>query len=380
MFQDQTPTRSLIIAVSLLTFTASLIISARLVAQTPPPFVIWVYDKNVRDSQFGYYDGVHSQTIGVLYPNLDAEGLACMGAQPYASSGGDGRVPSQLFTLGLDLAQNQTTLNAIGVIQQSDGRPFYEVSSLTYWQGQTLLGFAADSGTNSAGRGLIQIDATSGVAQLIVASTLDVADIIWHNGQLWLAAGNQIYTWQPGGTIQPAFAIAELQQIEALEWINGVLYVGGDDVITIYAFDPQSGGRLPQADFAVPDDIEGMTFCPPPTQATPTATATATETATATPTATATATQTPTTTPTATATATATATPTDTGTPPGGQSTETPTATSTVTPPPTLTPTATATPVTPAPRATQGPTTTDLEATAEPKQIVPTIFLALIDT
>lgn len=394
MFSDQTLRKSLIIAVALLLFIAPFIISSSLFAQTESPFVIWVYDQNVRDSQFGYYDGSQSQTVGPLYPNLDIEGLACISPQPYASSGGDGRVPSQLFKLNLDLGQNQTELLPIGVIRQADGRPFYEVSSLTYWHDQLFLGFAADGGANAAGRGLVEIEAASGIARLILPSTLDIADISWHEDTLWLAAGSQVYTWRPGGAIQPAFKVAELNQIEAIEFINGLLYVGGDDVTTIYAFDSTSGARLPQADFTVPDDIEGMTRCSAPVQVTPTPTATATATATVTPTATATATSTltptatPTETPTETATPTPTATPTETatptptatatatGTPPGAQTFETPTPTTTATPVPTITtmPTATAT----ATPVTQGPVTTDLEVSDEPAGLTPKLFLPLI--
>lgn len=371
-------------------------VTTSLSAQGQSPFVYWVYDRNVRDSQFGYYDGTISKAVGDLYPGLDVEGLACMNGQTYASSGGDGHVPSQLFTLKLDLAQNQAMLQAIGMIQRADGAPFYEVSSLTYYTGTTFLGFAADPGLNSAGRGIVQINAATGIAELIVPSTLDVADVAWHDGMLWLAAGGQIYTWKPGGAITPLFKMAGMTKIEALDIYNGILYIGDHGSTTVYAVDPLTGSRRPNFDFTAPNDIEALTHCFPPQTETPTPTSTDTATATSTPTetatetavatttptetptptSTATSTETPTTLPTASATTqvapTSTATPTATGTPSGSGGPDTPTPTMTNTPTPPATPTSTATPSkTP---VNEGPTTNE-EQTNEPVVPIRQLFL-----
>jgi hypothetical protein len=152
------------------------------------------------------------------------------------------------------------------------------------------------------------------------------------NDVLWLAKGSQLYTWTPGGEITPAFKVAGATELEAIEVINGLLYVAGDQMSRVVVIDPATGAPLPALGFAVPHDIEGMAACPPllPPTATPTATATDTPTTPATETAT----------PTASATPTIPATPTPSETPPA-------TATVTPIPPAVNTPVPSATPTRP---------------------------------
>ncbi|MCX6049295.1 MAG: hypothetical protein NT075_29690 [Chloroflexi bacterium] len=110
----------------IISFIAS---SGRVTAQTLPCFA-WVQDHNILDSQFGVYDGTSAQYLGGIYPGFDIEGLAFINGVLYAASGGDGRVPSKLFTVTLDVAHNSSAFQALGPIQTDDGAPYYEVSSL----------------------------------------------------------------------------------------------------------------------------------------------------------------------------------------------------------------------------------------------------------
>lgn len=321
---------------------ALLAVSANARAQTFP-FVVWVFDKGVRDSQFGYYNGVVSQAIGRIYADYDVEGLSCVAETIYATSGGDGRVPSRLFTLTLDLANGRSQLSEIASLRAATGEALYEVSSLTTRSDQTLWGYAAEGDLT----GILQIDPATGVATLVEPAALDVAAVAWLGDTLWLGARDQLYSWTPGAAITPAFKVTGIRQIEALDVINNLLYLGGDNITEAIVLDPTTGQRLRTATFAIPNDIEGFTFCPafqPPATATATATSTLTPTSSPTPTST----TTPTATPTPSATLTATPTPPATFT-----ATATPTATATevgdveLTETPTPTPTASATPPTP---------------------------------
>lgn len=252
----------------------------------------------------------------------------------------DGRAISALYVVQIDVTTNQSGLTKIGDIQTAAQEPFFEVSALSEKADGTLWGYA-DRGDL---RGIIQIDPVTAIATMVHPSTTNIAGIEWMGDTLWLVGGNKFYTWVPGGQITLAFELADAEQIEALDVVDGLLWIGLDkDSRGVVAVDPATGTIVPDKGFAGSDDIESLTFCaaapietPTPTAtstATATPTATATETATATPTATETAT---TATPTPTETATATATPTQTPV-----ATETPTSTVTATATPTNTPTAT---------------------------------------
>lgn len=325
------PTTSRICLVALLV-VLMLALPGALKAQNPP-FIVWVYDAGIRDSQFGYYDGNATQAVGHRFDDMDIEGLSCINTTIYAASGGDGHVPSHLFTLSLDLPNNAAQLSPIATLHMTDGEALYEVSSLATRADQTLWGFAAEGQQT----GLFQIDPATGVGTLVVPSKLDVAGLTWLNDVLWLAKGGQLYTWSPGGEITPAIQVAGATELEAIEAINGLLYVSGDHMSRVVVIDPATGAVLPELGFAVPNDIEGMAACPallPPT-ATPTSTNTPTAPATATPTTTPTASATPTVPSTATPTETPTATATATPIPPA---TNTPTPTATPTKPPIVEP------------------------------------------
>lgn len=151
-----------------------------------------------------------------------------------------------------------------------------------------------------------------------------VEGIAWIESTLWLAGNHHFYRWAPGESITAVFDLDGVDQIEALEPIDGLLYAGvHKDNRGVIAIDPAAGAIVEGAGFPAPDDIEGITYCPlqpvsTPTETpteTPTATDTSTPIATSTPTATFTPTATDTSTPTATSTATATPTPTGTDTP-----------------------------------------------------------------
>jgi len=66
-------------------------------------FIIWVFDKNVPDSQFGYYDGTAIQPTNPIYPRADIEGLSCLNNVIYAAGGLDGDAPSTLNTVAINV-------------------------------------------------------------------------------------------------------------------------------------------------------------------------------------------------------------------------------------------------------------------------------------
>src|SRR5687768_8907549 len=74
-------------------------------------FIIWVFDQNVPDSQFGYYDGATIQALDPIYAGADIEGLACLNNVIYAAGGLDGDAPSTLNTVTVDVATNTATVN-----------------------------------------------------------------------------------------------------------------------------------------------------------------------------------------------------------------------------------------------------------------------------
>lgn len=374
--------KAVLVVMSLFLVLSPRLFSGAAVAQETR-YLIWVFDRSLRDSQFGYYDGAAVQATEPIYPGADIEGLACLNNVIYASGGQDGRAPSTLNTLVIDIDTNTATLTKFADILNADGSPFFEVVALSARSDGTLWGYA-DRGSQ---RGIIQLDAATGVAELVAPFDRKVEAISWTNGVLWLAGDNHFYRWTPGGEITPAFDLPGVDQIEALEQINGLLYAGvHNDDRGVIAIDPNAGVILPDGGFPAPDDIEGLTFCPlqpgPEETPTPPETPVATDTPTAvappetpvatdTPTAiappeTPVATDTPTAvappeTPVATDTPTAVAppeTPTVTETPPGGQATPaTPT-------PPTPTPAVTSTGTPPVAPTIAPPT--NLEETAEP--------------
>ena len=291
-------------------------IAANVTAQDHP-FIIWVFDKNLRDSQFGYYDGNTVQSTEPLYAEYDIEGLACLNNVVYGSSAMDAVRPSRLFTVAIDVVNHRSTIAEIGEIRTATQEPFLEVASLSQKADGTLWGFAGrrerSGPLKSNLNGLIRIDPTTAVAELIVPSTLGVEAIGWQNDTLWLVSGNEFYTWTSGGTITLAFTLADIGQVEALDVVNGLLWIGAhSDSRGVRAVDPATGAFVPNIGFPAPNDIESLTFCLPTPDATPTPTATESATATPTATPTATATETATETATPTATATPTVTPTET--------------------------------------------------------------------
>lgn len=122
-------------------------------------FIIWVFDKNVADSQFGYYDGANVQSTEPIYEDADIEGLACLNNVIYAAGGLDGDAPSTLNILSVDPAINSATLSKIADIHTVDGSPFFEVVSLAARNDGTLWGYADAPPL----RGIIRLDPASGL-------------------------------------------------------------------------------------------------------------------------------------------------------------------------------------------------------------------------
>lgn len=321
-------------------------------------FVIWVFDRGSADSQFGYYDGSAAIDVGGVFPDYDIEGLACLQRTIYGVSGHDGRRASELFTIGINVATNQTTLRKVGDIVSSDQQPYYEVASLAEKSDGTLWAYA-DRGDQ---RGIIRIDPTTAVAEMIKPARYKVEGVEWLGDTLWLVGNTQFYTWQPGGEITKAFQVASNDEIEALDVINGQLWVNiPQNNLTIIPVNPTTGQVMPGG-FKGHDDLESLTYCvlaplvtPTPTpSATPQPTATdtpaPTETSTPSPTASATVLPTATSTPSPVSSATATQTVTPVVSPPATptnmpRSSDTPTPKASPTVTTTLTPTTTPSPL-----------------------------------
>lgn len=279
------------------------------VAAQDHPFIVWVYDKGLQDSQFGYFDGTTVQSTEQIFVETDFEGLACLNNTLYASSAMDGLRPSRLFTVRVDVATRAATLVEIGEIRNTAQEPFMEVAALSEKADGTLWGFSGKGDR----QGLLQIDPATGAAELVVRSEMDAEGIEWLGDTLWLVARDKFYTWQPGRAITYAFQLGVDRDIEGLDVVNGLLWIGlHKDNRGVMAVDPATGAIVPDKGFPGPNDIEGLTFCPPVPEATATTTPSATPSATSTPTATATPAMTATATPTPTETPTPTLTPTET--------------------------------------------------------------------
>jgi hypothetical protein len=160
--------------------------------QTFPQFVYWVYDAGTADSQFGYYNGTVSDTLGSVYLNADIEGIACLADQLYGSSGLDGTAPSQLYRVNVDQALSTSVLEPVGPIQTAAGAALYEVSALAAKDG-FLWGFASLP-TNGAPTGIIRIDPATGTAELVQPSNLDIAAVAWIDNELWMTVNRDFYS------------------------------------------------------------------------------------------------------------------------------------------------------------------------------------------
>lgn len=248
---------------------ASLIFNAGFARANQAGLVVyWVFDVGTADSQFGYWDGSVSKPVGDTFAGRDFEGMGCIGTTLYVTSGGDGKVPSQLVRLTFDKSGDSTTATTIGTIQDANGKSFYEVASLGVRSSDnTLWAYAAEEPTGAAGRGIIKIDPTTGRAELKQAATLDVAAVAWLGQTLYMAEGNSVYTWSEGGSISSKlFDVATIAEIEALDATpGGNFYIGGDGT-KVQEITPT--GTLVNDDvFTVSDkqgkvgDPESLAFC-----------------------------------------------------------------------------------------------------------------------
>ena len=317
-------TRKLMLAIITTTITA-LIASSFAFADTPPArTIIWVNDVGVRDTQFGYFDGATALEIGAIFPNADIEGLACLHDQTYAVAGGDGKFVSALYTMAMDADANTATLTQVGDLLTAAGAAFYEVASLAEHPDGSLWGFARRKSL----KGIVRIDPATAVTTLIQPSSIDAEGVEWVGDTLYLVSGRTFYRWTPGGAISEAFRLDVPNEIEALDYVDGYLWVGiHKSTANIIAIDPANGQIVPQRTFSGRSDIESLTYCTSPSRAgTPTAT---------------------------TGTPSATISPTVTVTPPG-----TPSASATPPTTPQTPPAITATPTTGTPSATSSPTVT----------------------
>lgn len=239
--------------------------------------VYWVFDVSTANSQFGYWDGTVSKPVGNIFDNGDFEGISCIGSTIYATNGGDGDVVSRLARVTINIDSDTVITNTIGIVQDANNKPFYEVASLAVRASDnTLWAYAAIAGPNNGvpnngGTGIIKIDPATGRAELKQAATLDVAAVAWLGNTLYLAEGNKMHTWTEGGAISDVlFKVNDIEEIEALDATpTGNLYIGGDGS-KVQEITP-TGEKVNTNVFAVTDrdnnsgDPESLTFCQAPT-------------------------------------------------------------------------------------------------------------------
>ncbi|MEZ4734351.1 MAG: hypothetical protein R3E79_45245 [Caldilineaceae bacterium] len=241
-------------------------------AEPTATIVYWVFDVGTADSQFGYWDGTTSAPVGNAIADADFEGLSCIGSTIYATSGGDGNVASRLVQVTINKDSDTTTVTEVGVIQDANGQPFYEVAALAVRSSDnTLWAYAAQGPSGAGGTGIIQIDPTTGRAELRQAGTDDVAAIAWLDNTLYLADGNKFHTWTEGGAISDVlYEVSNIQEVEALDTTpTGTFYLGGDGS-SVQEITPAGQNVNPNV-FVVTDkqgasgDPESLTFCQTPT-------------------------------------------------------------------------------------------------------------------
>lgn len=272
-FSESLLRRSLVAALFLALIVAPCFNFSTARADLKGTIIYWVFDVSTADSQFGYWDETTSRPVGGIFAGRDFEGLACIGSTIFVTSGGDGNRPSQLARLALNITADTTSITDIGNIQTAGGTAFYEVASLAMRPSDnTLWAYAAEIPTGAAGRGIIKIDPATGTAQLILAADLDVAALTWFGNTLYLAAGNDVYSWTEGGALSNSlYEINGLSQIEAMDTSpNQTLYIGGDGT-NIMEINPTTGAVINGNVFKVTDrqgatgDPESLTFCQAPT-------------------------------------------------------------------------------------------------------------------
>ncbi|OQY22801.1 MAG: hypothetical protein B6I35_05225, partial [Anaerolineaceae bacterium 4572_32.2] len=225
-----------------------------------------VHDEGADDSQLFTlaFETLTAKALGPEYKDYDVEGLDFHPEtrQLFASTGRDNKADSELYLV------NPTTgeLLLVGVIQDTEGNAFREVSSLAFRPDGTLWGFARKG--DSSRRGIIQIDPHTAIATLVEQSSLGAEGLAWPlDGEtLWLAKDKALYRYMPGGSIEKAHTFSELpDDIEGLEFRpDGLLMAGihhGGD-LNVYALDIENGQIMMIDSFGTSkfDDVESLAW------------------------------------------------------------------------------------------------------------------------
>lgn len=222
-------------------------------------FWVWVQDNNLNDSQFGYHNG----TDGITQPeytDYDLEGMACMDGTIYVSSGGDGDVPSRLFTVEIDDINNTSSLTEIGKII-SGTMPLHEAVALASLE-EKLFVYIDYEGE----RGIYTVDPESGYADLYLSTTQKVEGMDFISDTLYLAGNDHLYKLEEDSLIH-LFDVDNVDQIEAMQSLDGMLYIGVNGEENIKVLDPTTGKIVNEVAIQAPNDIEALTYCEliPPT-------------------------------------------------------------------------------------------------------------------
>ena len=212
-----------------------------------------VHDAQQNDSQLLAIDpdDLTVTLLGEEHKGYDLESLAVHPSTHvlYTASSDDRQFhsESQLFSVN-------TTSGELTAVGQSIG--FTGVDSLSFDADGQLWGWAK-------GKGLIQIDLTTGKGQLSLDMPRDIEDLTWDRSNNLLYAVQQQKLWRFDGQVAE-LACTLPHETEALEMLpDGTLLFAmhKDEQLRIHAFDVNTCQVKEEGYFSVPyDDIEGLAW------------------------------------------------------------------------------------------------------------------------
>jgi len=220
----------------------------------PACLVYAVHDEGSDDSQFFTLaiPGEITDALGRLHHDLDLEGLDLdpRTGELCASAGDDGDLPGHLFLVDADS----------GDVRDIGPTGFEAVEALSFRPSEgTLWGWAEDWG-------LIRIDPSSGVAEMVFESAKGIEGLAWDNQgrRLYAASGRTLWVYDPAEGHFQKLAMNLPGTTEALEMRPDGFLAGGihnADRISIFTYDVQSLLPLPEKGFATPyNDVEGIAW------------------------------------------------------------------------------------------------------------------------
>jgi M6 family metalloprotease-like protein len=222
--------------------------------QIPSSLVYGVHDFGFNSSLFFTIDPqtLVATPLGSLRIGYDIEAIAAhpTTGEMYAASGSNNLRGQRGYLFRVN--KQTGTLTAIG----STG--YSSVVGLSFRPDGTLWGWAK-------GKGLIQLNLTTGKGTLKKSSSLSVGDIAWNadGSILYIATSNgQLHTYQPANNKLTRIATNLPRNVEALDMrADGLLMLGVHDSNRIRAYDPITKQLVTAQYVKTPyDDVEGIAW------------------------------------------------------------------------------------------------------------------------